>query len=437
MTEPTPNERRSSPPSPGKGGAGKPADPGKTPGQDADSAETHGTGPANGTGPARPSEAAGPGRPAEPSEAAERSRPAEPTDGESARNGTTTTGAGKPSPVARAESAAPKRPSPVRRPGPGDSPASSEASDPAASRGSGSEASPAAPGAEDDEPAGRKAEAAEVSAPAGYNGHAEAPPPVLPPPWQRIPAGPAPSGTAGPSQAEDLTESPATTSAGLAASRPAPPRPPGPGGRPNPPAPPGPGGGSRKPGRPGKPAKPGKPRPSGPPMPPGMAGRVGGSPIDPATTDMRRPVTSGLPGDPDADHGRSGPGGLPMSWARGPRRPRQAALQLKRLDPWSVLKIALVLAVVLYLVWLIAAGLLYGVLDGMGVWDRLNGQYADLVAEQSSQRLISAGRVFGMAAVIGAINSLLVAVALSVAAFIYNVSADLVGGIEVTLSERE
>lgn len=434
MTEPTPNERRSSPPSPGKGGAGKPADPGRTPGQDADSAEAHGTGSANGTGPTKPSEAAGPGR------------PAEPTDGEPARNGTTTAaGAGRPSPVARGESAAPKRPSPVRRPGPGDSPASSEASDSTASRGpgsgpgfgSGSEASPAESGAAEDEPAGRKVEAAEVSAPAGYNGHAEAPPPVLPPPWQRIPAGPAPSGTAGPSQAEDLTESPAAASAGLAASRPAPPRPPGPGGRPNPPAPPGPGGGSRKPGRPGKPAKPGKPRPGGPPMPPGMAGRVGGSSIDPATTDMRRPVTSGLPGDPDADHGRSGPGGLPMSWARGPRRPRQAALQLKRLDPWSVLKIALVLAVVLYLVWLIAAGLLYGVLDGMGVWDRLNGQYADLVAEQSSQRLISAGRVFGMAAVIGAINSLLVAVALSVAAFIYNVSADLVGGIEVTLSERE
>jgi hypothetical protein len=119
--------------------------------------------------------------------------------------------------------------------------------------------------------------------------------------------------------------------------------------------------------------------------------------------------------------------------------PRQAALQLRRLDPWSVLKLALVLAVVLFFIWLVAVGVLYGVLDGMGVWDRLNGTYADLVSgeAQTGSTLISAGRVFGLAAVIGAINSLLFAVAVTVGAFVYNVSADLVGGIEVTLSERD
>jgi hypothetical protein len=129
------------------------------------------------------------------------------------------------------------------------------------------------------------------------------------------------------------------------------------------------------------------------------------------------------------------------SWARIPRSrpPRQAALQLKRLDPWSVLKLALVLAVVLFFIWLVAVGVLYGVLDGMGVWDRLNGTYADLVSGegQTGNTLISAGRVFGLAAVVGAINSLLFAVAVTVGAFVYNVSADLVGGIEVTLSERD
>jgi len=121
------------------------------------------------------------------------------------------------------------------------------------------------------------------------------------------------------------------------------------------------------------------------------------------------------------------------------RPPRQAALQLKRLDPWSALKLGLVLAVVLFFIWLVAVGVLYGALDGMGVWDRLNGTYADLVSGDTptGSPLISAGRVFGFAAVIGAINSLLFAVAVTVGAFVYNVSADLVGGIEVTLSERD
>jgi hypothetical protein len=121
------------------------------------------------------------------------------------------------------------------------------------------------------------------------------------------------------------------------------------------------------------------------------------------------------------------------------RPPRQAALQLKRLDPWSALKLGLVLAVVLFFIWMVAIGVLYGALDGMGVWDRLNGTYADLVSGDTptGSPLISAGRVFGFAAVIGAINSLLFAVAVTVGAFVYNVSADLVGGVEVTLSERD
>jgi hypothetical protein len=150
------------------------------------------------------------------------------------------------------------------------------------------------------------------------------------------------------------------------------------------------------------------------------------NPPAPRREDEEEPATSRSGGWPSARTGRSRP-------------PRQAALQLKRLDPWSVLKLALVLAVVLFFIWLVAVGVLYGVLDGMGVWDRLNGTYADLVSGEADtgSPLISAGRVLGLAAVIGAINSLLFAVAATIAAFVYNVSADLVGGIEVTLSERD
>jgi hypothetical protein len=161
--------------------------------------------------------------------------------------------------------------------------------------------------------------------------------------------------------------------------------------------------------------------------------------LDDGPTAFLEVPPSALPASgPTAGDPRPGDTG---SWARVPRSrpPRQAALQLKRLDPWSVLKLALVLAVVLFFIWLVAVGVLYGVLDGMGVWDRLNGTYADLVSgeAQTGSTLISAGRVFGLAAVIGAINSLLFAVAVTVGAFVYNVSADLVGGIEVTLSERD
>ncbi len=132
--------------------------------------------------------------------------------------------------------------------------------------------------------------------------------------------------------------------------------------------------------------------------------------------------------------------GAAQGAARRPSRgPRRASLQIKRVDPWSVLKLALVLSVALFFVWMIAIAVLYGVLGGMGVWDQLNGTFTELTQPENSigQPLISAGRVFGVASIIGAINIVLITALATVAAFIYNVATDLVGGVELTLSERE
>lgn len=131
----------------------------------------------------------------------------------------------------------------------------------------------------------------------------------------------------------------------------------------------------------------------------------------------------------------------PQLRGRAPRAPRKASLQIRRFDPWSVLKLSLVLSVAMFLMWLVAVGVLYGVLNGMGVWDKLNGTWNDLAsvneAEGSGESLISAGRVFGISAVVGAVNIVLFTAFATVSAFVYNVSADLAGGIEVTLSERD
>ncbi|WP_420810129.1 DUF3566 domain-containing protein [Halopolyspora algeriensis] len=126
--------------------------------------------------------------------------------------------------------------------------------------------------------------------------------------------------------------------------------------------------------------------------------------------------------------------------ARRPSRgPRRASLQIRRVDPWSVLKLALVLSVAMFFVWMIAVAVLYGVLGGMGVWDQLNGTFSDLTQPENTigEPLISAGRVFGAASIVGAVNIVLMTALATVGAFIYNVAADFAGGAEVTLSERE
>ena len=125
---------------------------------------------------------------------------------------------------------------------------------------------------------------------------------------------------------------------------------------------------------------------------------------------------------------------------RSNRAPRRASLQIKRFDPWSVLKLSLVLSVAGFLAWLVAVGVLYGVLEAMGVWDQLNGTYSDLTSitdPQAGDELISGGKVFAFATVVGAINIVLLTALATVGAFIYNVSSDLAGGVELTLSERD
>ena len=166
---------------------------------------------------------------------------------------------------------------------------------------------------------------------------------------------------------------------------------------------------------------------------------------DPDTIAVARPVISGTAA-PDAGRtsvnlgASSGrPSAAPPSARRPGRGPRRASLQVKRVDPWSVLKLALVLSVALFFVWLVAIGVLYGVLNGMGVWDKINSTAQDLLSgsQPSGAPLISAGRVFGVAAIIGAVNIVLFTALATVSAFVYNVSADLAGGLEITLSERE
>jgi Transmembrane domain of unknown function (DUF3566) len=152
-------------------------------------------------------------------------------------------------------------------------------------------------------------------------------------------------------------------------------------------------------------------------------------------------TTVHLEGSPPAGSPyRVNPTATPSALRRPGRGPRRANLQIKRFDPWSVLKLSLVLGVALFFVWLVAVGVLYAVLDGMGVWDKLNGISSEILQptdEGGGEPLISAGRVFGVAAIIGAVNIVLFSALSTVGAFIYNVSADLAGGLEVTLAERE
>ncbi|CNW48237.1 Possible conserved membrane protein [Mycobacterium tuberculosis] len=89
--------------------------------------------------------------------------------------------------------------------------------------------------------------------------------------------------------------------------------------------------------------------------------------------------------------------------ARRSRGPVRASMQIRRIDPWSTLKVSLLLSVALFFVWMITVAFLYLVLGGMGVWAKLNSNVGDLLnnASGSSAELVSSGTIFGGAFLIG------------------------------------
>lgn len=125
------------------------------------------------------------------------------------------------------------------------------------------------------------------------------------------------------------------------------------------------------------------------------------------------------------------------SAARGPRRAR---LRLTRVDPWSVMKTAFLLSVALGIVLIVAVAIIWGVLSAAGVWDSVNRTVQDIVGNDSTSTFnvkdyVGTSRVLGFTMVVAVVDVVLLTAVATLGAFLYNMAAALIGGIEVTLAE--
>jgi hypothetical protein len=120
---------------------------------------------------------------------------------------------------------------------------------------------------------------------------------------------------------------------------------------------------------------------------------------------------------------------------------RRARLVLKRVEPWSVLKLSLVLSLALFVVGLVAVAVLYSVLEGMGVPTAVNQTVAEVTAgaggEEGFGDVLTLRGVLTVTAVVGAVNAVLLTALATLSALLYNLCAEVVGGVDVTLSERD
>ncbi len=177
----------------------------------------------------------------------------------------------------------------------------------------------------------------------------------------------------------------------------------------------------------------GSPTPSAPtsalPRPP--AGAASGAA---ATTVVPTVVPTRRTGPGPGAGARPAPPRPPLAPQGRPVRGRKAKLSLRRVDPWSVFVVSLMLSLLLAVMTVVAGLVLYTVLDAAGIPASINKSVSDV---KGGTDVLTQGRFLGIAALLAAANVVLLTVLATLAALLYNLCASFTGGVEVTLAERD
>ena len=161
------------------------------------------------------------------------------------------------------------------------------------------------------------------------------------------------------------------------------------------------------------------------PNSPGEAWRSGGgqpTATMPPVRDVTAPATS--PGRPV-----------------GRPRARRARLVLARVDPWSVMKLSFLLAIALAVIAVVAVFVIWTVLDTMGVFDSVGSTVESITRSSDNSQgvdildYVGLSRVLSLTIVLAGVNVVLMTALATLGAFMYNMAASLVGGLNVTFTE--
>ena len=118
---------------------------------------------------------------------------------------------------------------------------------------------------------------------------------------------------------------------------------------------------------------------------------------------------------------------------------RRASLSLVHVEPWSVTRLAFVVSVAMMIVAVVAVSIFWVVLNVTGVWDQINDSVTSVLSDDSGNfditDYLGFGRLVGLTLVLSAINVILMTALATIGAHLYNLAAELLGGLEVTFSD--
>lgn len=118
---------------------------------------------------------------------------------------------------------------------------------------------------------------------------------------------------------------------------------------------------------------------------------------------------------------------------------RRASLRLDHVEPWSVTRLTFVVSVAMMIVAVVAVSIFWVVLNITGVWDQINDSVTSVLSDDSGSfditDYLGFGRLVGLTLVLSAINVILMTALATIGAHLYNLAAELLGGLEVTFSD--
>ena len=121
------------------------------------------------------------------------------------------------------------------------------------------------------------------------------------------------------------------------------------------------------------------------------------------------------------------------------RAPRRARLYVYRLDAWSVMKVAFMLAVALGVVIVCAVAALWWLLDYSGVIATLARNVDEVIGSGTTtfdlEAVLAFDRVMGITVVVAALEVALVSILAGLFAVLYNLTVGITGGVEATFTD--
>ncbi|MGI5138571.1 MULTISPECIES: DUF3566 domain-containing protein [unclassified Streptomyces] len=191
------------------------------------------------------------------------------------------------------------------------------------------------------------------------------------------------------------------------------------------------------------PAAPGA-TPPAPAVPPTAAPGATAPPASPLPGERRTQQQAGPYYPPQAYQAQPPTGAMrrPRTGASTTPRTRKARLRVAKADPWSVMKVSFLLSIALGICTIVAAAVLWMVMNAMGVFSTVGGTISEATGSTESngfdlQSFLSLPHVLMFTSIIAVIDVVLATALATLGAFIYNVSAGFVGGVELTLAEDE